>query len=315
MTLKELYRTRAVLPSLLLLMGLAMSFGCDSPQEKTGPHSREIDWDKARWPLDRLRFTSVFAESRHDHFHSGVDLSSYRQNIHPILPGQLLYTWQEGKDPFETPLGMGNWLAIAHGKGFVSMYLHLAPKRKHPSTEIKATSVLGQTGNTGRSSGAHLHVSIANLARGFYKNPLLRLPSVPDEINPTIKKLIINTPSGFSYIEDGDTITMTRPFPISVVIRDQLLQSERHRRLGIYRLKAYINGQLSTNYQFDKIRFRQSQARVQKKEFANIYANGEDYLIARRQLPEGQNTIKVIAQDFAGNQSNKIFQFTIKHYE
>ncbi len=61
-----------------------------------------------------------------------------------------------------TSTSYGNYLRIRHADGFSSVYAHLhryAPNMKE-GTQVKRGQVIGRVGNTGRSTGPHLHFEL-----------------------------------------------------------------------------------------------------------------------------------------------------------
>jgi murein DD-endopeptidase MepM/ murein hydrolase activator NlpD len=59
----------------------------------------------------------------------------------------------------------GNMVKIDHGYGISTSYLHLSKTAVQKGTRVKRGNVIGHVGDTGRSSGAHLHycVSVNNV--------------------------------------------------------------------------------------------------------------------------------------------------------
>lgn len=80
--------------------------------------------------------------------------------------GSKVYAMQDGvvTRAGATPLANGNNIRIAHPDGTTSYYLHLSRLNVVVGQHVAQGNVIGLSGNTGRSTGPHLHVSIANSA-------------------------------------------------------------------------------------------------------------------------------------------------------
>jgi murein DD-endopeptidase MepM/ murein hydrolase activator NlpD len=98
------------------------------------------------------------------------------------MPG-LDYACKTGDKVFATAKGvvvscsnnpdqvLGKNIAIRHGDGKISYYLHLSKPDVSNGQRVKAGEVIGLSGNTGTTStGPHLHFAIRN-ARGVFIDP------------------------------------------------------------------------------------------------------------------------------------------------
>jgi len=86
-------------------------------------------------------------------FHNGIDFVVDRGT--PVLatgPGIVEAAGYDGPN--------GNRIAIDHGFGYRSVYAHLSSLNVKPGEEVARGQVIGLSGNTGRSSGPHLHYTL-----------------------------------------------------------------------------------------------------------------------------------------------------------
>jgi len=86
-------------------------------------------------------------------FHSGLDVSA------PL--GTPIYAPASGVIvEQETQAGFGNTILIRHGNGIETRYAHLSRFHAIKGKRVKRGDLLGYVGNTGRSTGPHLHYEV-----------------------------------------------------------------------------------------------------------------------------------------------------------
>ena len=69
---------------------------------------------------------------------------------------------------------MGLMIQVEHGRGIQTLYAHLFRAAVSKGQVVKRGDVIGYVGNSGRSTGAHLHYSVS--LNGVYVNPRKYLP-------------------------------------------------------------------------------------------------------------------------------------------
>ncbi|MBN1899462.1 MAG: M23 family metallopeptidase [Spirochaetes bacterium] len=85
--------------------------------------------------------------------HWGVDISVPSGTpVRSIFPGEVILT---GDFYFA-----GRTVFIDHGKGIISMYIHLSEIVVDKDEEVEKGQIIGKVGSTGRSTGPHLHLSV-----------------------------------------------------------------------------------------------------------------------------------------------------------
>ena len=118
------------------------------------------------WPTQGWRITSAFGWRRNPisglrHFHEGLDMRSNYQSIRATKYGKVTYTGWMG--------GYGKVVIIAHQGGWKSLYGHLYKIYVKPGQYVKQGQWIAQSGNTGYSTGPHLHFELRQY--GVPKNP------------------------------------------------------------------------------------------------------------------------------------------------
>ena len=73
-----------------------------------------------------------------------------------------------------SPYCYGNLIVINHGNGYETFYAHLSGINVYPGQVVNKGNLIGASGNTGCSSGPHLHFEI-RYNRNRY-DPLSYLP-------------------------------------------------------------------------------------------------------------------------------------------
>ena len=83
-------------------------------------------------------------------FHAGVDQRSPAgRPVHAVAAGTVKIA-----QPFAV---LGGTVAIDHGQGLETMYLHMSKLLVEPGAHVKKGEVIGYVGATGRANGPHLH--------------------------------------------------------------------------------------------------------------------------------------------------------------
>jgi murein DD-endopeptidase MepM/ murein hydrolase activator NlpD len=83
-------------------------------------------------------------------FHAGIDQRSPAgRPVHAVAAGTVKIA-----QPFAV---LGGTVAIDHGQGLETMYLHMSKLLVEPGAPVKKGEVIGYVGATGRANGPHLH--------------------------------------------------------------------------------------------------------------------------------------------------------------
>ncbi|UJH66879.1 M23 family metallopeptidase [Allomuricauda sp. SCSIO 65647] len=237
-----------------------------------------------------LILAGTFGELRSNHFHAGIDIKTQlRQGLRVYAIGEGTVTRIK-----VSHWGYGKALYVAHPNGFTSVYAHLqkfSPEieayvkkeqyRKksyeielfpeYGELKVEKGNVIAFTGNTGSSSGPHLHFEIRSSISEKPTNPLLYGYSVRDATNPTLiglfayplsegalvnqseKKMQLNfnkQPDG-SFLADKVTASGTIGFGFNAFDRQDLAANKN----GIFSMEQKVNGRTISSYDFETFSF------------------------------------------------------------
>ena len=113
--------------------------------------------------------------------HTGIDFAAPTGTpIYAAHDGVIIKTYDNGTNCYgscNSTQAVGIGFRIDNQDGTISMYMHMS-KRENLSrgTSVKAGQLLGYVGNTGSSTGPHLHYGMSNSTNGAVLNPRSYLP-------------------------------------------------------------------------------------------------------------------------------------------
>jgi murein DD-endopeptidase MepM/ murein hydrolase activator NlpD len=138
-----------------------------------------------RYPLDRLHITSRYGNRVHPvtgsrSYHNGIDYrGAIGAPVYAVANGMVTNSEFKGNN--------GNYISIRHSDGTQSWYLHMSKRHVGRGQSVRAGQVIGRVGNTGRSTGPHLHFGFQQ-ANGRWMDPLSkRMIATPKLSGPRLE--------------------------------------------------------------------------------------------------------------------------------
>lgn len=308
---------------------------------------------------DLPSLSASFAELRSDHFHSGIDYRTGGVQGKDVLAVDEGYVVRIAV----SPSGFGRALYVRHPSGYTSVYGHLRSFRpdleeyvrkmqyqqkrfsislfpQRDQFRVARGEVIAWSGNTGASSGPHLHFELRDSSTEDPVNPLKFDMGVSDRIRPVIEKIILYpltrgssvnnshgnstmraVPSNGSYgIAHGAMPVLYGETGVGIKCWDHFDNSPN--RCGIYSLELFADGLKIYGFTADRFSYSESRyinshidygARVMANEFIHrLYMQPGnrlsmyDHLMGRGVLrfsDDGEHEIKIVVSDIQGNRS------------
>jgi murein DD-endopeptidase MepM/ murein hydrolase activator NlpD len=125
-------------------------------------HIYLMDHTPDLWPTYGS-ISSTFGDRRGGYRHKGLDIANnVGTSIHASASGIVIYTGWQGS--------YGRKIIIYSGFGYTTVYAHLSRIDVNVGDEVTKDDIIGLMGDTGNSTGPHLHFEI--LVNGIPQNPM-----------------------------------------------------------------------------------------------------------------------------------------------
>jgi len=256
------------------------------------PNEKSIFISPVKIPLS---LSANFGELRIDHFHSGLDIRTQGVTGKEVVASASGYVYRISVSPG----GFGKALYLRHPQGYSTVYGHLdrfAPEieeyvrtRQYEEKsfmitlwppkdrfEFKQGDLIAYSGNSGSSSGPHLHYEIRKSNGELPVNPLFFEFGIDDEIKPVIENLFIypvsrNTiinnqnklakfnvsgENGNYNVASNNEIAINGPAGFGFKAYDLL--SGNYTKFSVYSIELKIDSLPVYNYVMDEFAFNES---------------------------------------------------------
>lgn len=144
-------------------------------QKKDSVDNKQKQWisnyTSITYPLKSIKVTSPYGYRR-DPFtgkrswHNGLDLRAKNEPAYAMMDGIVEKVGYDNRS--------GNYVTLRHGNYHVS-YCHLSSIIVHKGEYVYPGIIVGVTGNTGRSTSSHLHLTCKKDGKSFNPTILLNL--------------------------------------------------------------------------------------------------------------------------------------------
>ncbi|HZA14690.1 MAG TPA: M23 family metallopeptidase, partial [Myxococcaceae bacterium] len=133
----------------------------EAPQTEPAPAARR---GSLEWPLHGVLYARFGKKGRERH--DGIDLAApLGTPVHTAQSGRVLYAGEQN--------GYGLVAIVDHGEGLITLYAHNRDLRVKTGQRVRDRQVIATVGESGRTSGPHLHFEVR--VNGVPVDPLLYL--------------------------------------------------------------------------------------------------------------------------------------------
>lgn len=144
-------------------------------QETDSVDNKQKQWTSSypsiTYPLKSIKVTSPYGYRRDpitgkQSWHNGLDLRAKNEPAYSMMEGIVEKIGYDSRS--------GNYVTLKHGNYHVS-YCHLSSVIVGKGERVFSGTIVGVTGNTGRSTGCHLHLTCKKDGESFNPTILLNL--------------------------------------------------------------------------------------------------------------------------------------------
>ncbi len=135
-------------------------------------------------PLENVHINSGFGMRRHPIYrkrimHNGIDLSARYEKVYSMFPGTVIKVGQDSRS--------GKFVTVRTGDYTIS-YCHLSQQLVKENEFVNAGTNIAISGNTGASTGPHLHLTTKKDGKAF--DPTILIEYVLSVMNSYLKDLV-----------------------------------------------------------------------------------------------------------------------------
>ena len=172
------------------------------------PDSLLIDLTGFCMPTESTKVNDIFGyRPRRRRMHYGLDIKVERgDTIRAAFEGKVRYVSYQRR-------GYGHYVVIRHPNGLETLYAHLTTKLVGENEVVKAGDPIGLGGNTGRSTGPHLHFETRLLGKALNPAWFFDFPNqdVTGDyylyVKPKKKVYDPSDPDTYYKVRSGDTLS------------------------------------------------------------------------------------------------------------
>lgn len=293
----------------------------------------------------KVRLTGSFGELRKNHFHTGIDIKKYNpagDSLFAVMSGYISRVRMQSGS-------YGKSVYITHPNGTTSVYAHLDEYEDHIKNKIQSKQrsletfeidyylppetlpvsqgdYIGMLGNTGRSTGPHLHFEIRNTKSELAINPQLYDFGVKDNKAPELEKFIIHDlDSNFQILDKTILGPSTKKHKaktnlIGIGFKGYDQMDGLPNKNGIADIKVYEDNRLIYYASYDTISFYEMKYINANIDYEEKVKNNSWYYMCYK-LPENRSRnirkavndglieinsikdIKIVLKDLSGNRN------------
>ena len=292
--MKNQIKIICILSALLIYSNNPLSYSMEWPLN-TGTISRNFGWNNQGQPNLGINFRA-----------SG--------NIEAVDNGELLFQSGGFLNTSRLPSPLGNWLALDHGEGIISVYSRMSPDTGYIPDNVRNSSIIGQAGSSGWSNENGLYFSLYDRKERRWINPVMIITPLPDPGAPMIQAVRLRDNQGRLH-DLAQTRNISQGRYTILVESARIFPGQNRPPIAPFRIISLANGTETGLLNFETYSARDGVLMVYRNGLVpvdQIYSPYPAYELGTLNFSRGQTVLEIITQDAGGNSRNSVFRFMVE---
>ena len=236
-------------------------------------------------------------------------------DINLIDAGELIFSFSSDyESASRLPSPLGQWKAIDHGNGLLSIYSRCENKDGNNESKIDKGGRIASAGISGWSENKGLFFILYDRKERRWVNPSMVISPFADTVPPSITGIRLRNANG-RLVENSQLRNLSQGrYSVEANVFDAISE-ESNVLLAPYRIICSVNGEEMSNLSLETISARDGVLMVNRSGFVpalNVYGPYPAYEAAEVQLNRGQVMLEIIAMDISGNSRSSLIRLIVE---
>jgi hypothetical protein len=265
------------------------------------------------WPSPSAQMIQNFGWNNEGRPRLGSAFTAADDPLQAAEGGELLFAHRETSTASRLPTPLGNWIAIDHGDGLISIYSRFEEdEARQIPDKVRKGALLGNSGISGWANQGGFYFSLFDRKERRWVNPSMIITPFDDNTAPVIQSVELKNAGGQIINPAVNRNIAQGRYSVSVYATDTLSQTAL---LAPHRIVCSVNGSEIGALGFETYSARDGVLLVYRNGLVpvkQVYAPYPAFEIGEVWLTRGQATLEIIAQDISGNSRNALYRLTVE---
>lgn len=259
------------------------------------------------WPVAEIHLVSLFGQRTEGSMEQGLVLGK-AGIVRASGNGKVLITLEQNNNMNGFPGTLGNAVIVNHDGELLTVYGNLdSLERVGHQLQVESASILGNAGTSGLTGEGACIFQVIDQVKKTVLNPLLLLPGLKENRDPSIRNVVAVSSSGQTYSLGSVKSIRQGKYRLYADVTDTVDKSGQE--LAPFRITVILNGGEYRSVPFELIKAEKGNLYLGTPEYraAVLYGDPQRIYLGEIVLARGKNDLVILAFDTAGNEKSVLF--------